>query len=158
IVERHLLGPHEISPAYFVGLDTGLARNRVEYEFEGEADAGARHPAIRQDRALVGGDRERAAAAGGTIIGSGPAARHLRGFQASGERVGRVGAGIDGGFAVDPAQTAVALGISGDAVMVLAAIGAGNEMFATILDPAHRMAAMHGEPAETNLLRQQDAL
>src|SRR5262249_57382601 len=58
----------------------------------------------------------------------------------------------------DTAQAAVALGIGGDAVMVLAAIGAGNEMFATILDPAHRMAAMHGEPAETNLLGQQDAL
>src|SRR6516164_1309154 len=55
-------------------------------------------------------------------------------------------------------QAAVALGIGGDAVMVLAAIGAGNEMFAAILDPAHRMAAMHGEPTETNLLRQQNAL
>src|SRR5262252_3925236 len=42
--------------------------------------------------------------------------------------------------------------------MVLAAVGAGNEMFATILDPAHRVAAMHGQPTETNLLRQQDAL
>src|SRR5262245_12972121 len=41
--------------------------------------------------------------------------------------------------------------------MVLAAIGAGDAMFAAILDPAHRMAAMHGAPAETNLLRQQDA-
>ncbi len=39
---------------------------------------------------------------------------------------------------------------------MLAAIGAGNEMFAAVLDPAHRMGATHGEPAETNLLRQQD--
>src|SRR5262245_65327820 len=41
--------------------------------------------------------------------------------------------------------------------MVLAAIGAGDEMFAAILDPAHRVAATHGKPAETNLLRKQDA-
>src|SRR5262249_2832363 len=98
------------------------------------------------------------AAVGGKSIGLGKDARQLRGFQGSGERVGRVGAGIDGGFAVDTAQTPVALGIGGDAVVVLAAIGAGNEMFAAILDPAHRVAAMHGEPAETNLFRQQDAL
>ena len=148
IVERHLLGPHEISSAHFVRLDAGLARNRVEDEFEGETDAGASHAAIRQDRALIGCDRKRATAVSGKIVRPRQDARHLRGFQAGGERVGRIGAGIDGGFAVDTAQAAVALGIGGDAVMVLAAIGAGNEMFATILDPAHWMAAMHGEPEE----------
>ena len=41
--------------------------------------------------------------------------------------------------------------------MVLAAIGAGNEMFAPVLDPAHRMGTLHGEPAQADLLRQQDA-
>ncbi len=41
--------------------------------------------------------------------------------------------------------------------MVLPAIGSGNEVFAAVLDPAHRMAAMHGKPAETNFLGQQDA-
>src|SRR5262249_60661950 len=95
---------------------------------------------------------------GGKLVGRGQDARRRRGLQAGGERVGRLGAGTDGGFAVDTAQPAVALGIGGDAVVVLAAIGAGNEMLATILDPAHRMAATHGEPGETNLFRQQDAL
>jgi hypothetical protein len=42
--------------------------------------------------------------------------------------------------------------------MVLAAIGAGGQMLATILDPPHRMAAMHGQPAEADLLRQENAL
>src|SRR5262249_21872104 len=79
------------------------------------------------------------------------------GFEAGGERVGRIGARIHRGFAVDAAQAPIALGVSGDAVMVLATIGAGNKVFAPILDPAYRMSALHGEPAETDLLRQQDA-
>src|SRR5215468_5696927 len=157
VVERHLLGSHEISLSDLVRLDAGLARDSVEHEFEREADSRARHAAIRQDRAFVGGDGERATAIGGKIIWSRQDACHLRSFQAGRERVGRIGAGIDRGFAVDAAQTAVALGIGGDTVVVLSAIGAGDEMFAAVLDPAHRMAAMHSEPTETNLLGQQDA-
>src|SRR6185295_2744145 len=74
------------------------------------------------------------------------------------KRIGRVSAGIDGRFAVDPAQPAVAIGIDGDLVMVLAAIGAGGEMLAAILGPAHRMTATHREPGKADFLRQQDAL
>src|SRR4029077_20107687 len=96
-------------------------------------------------------------AVGGKIVGPREDARHLRGLQTGRERVGRIGAGIDRCFAVDAAQAAVALGVSGDAVMVLAAIGAGNEWSARAPDPAPRMGALHREPAETDLLRQQDA-
>ena len=143
---------------HLVRLDAGLARDRVEHELEREAHAGARDAAIGQDRAFVGGDRERAAAIGREIVRAGQDARDLRRFEAGGERVGRIGAGIDRGFAIDAAQAAVAVGIGGDAVMVLAAIGAGGQMLAPVLDPAHRMAAVHREPAEADLLRQQDAL
>ena len=57
-----------------------------------------------------------------------------------------------------PTKTAVAVGIAGDAVVMLAAIGAGRQMLAPILDPAHRMAATHGEPAEADFFGQQNAL
>ncbi len=42
--------------------------------------------------------------------------------------------------------------------MVLAAIGAGDQMLAAILDPAHRVSAAHREPAKAHLFGQQDAL
>ena len=88
VVERHLLGPHQILPSHLVRLDPGFARHRVEHEFEREAHPGAGDPAIRQDRAFVGGDGEGAAAVGGKIVRPREDARHLRGLQAGGERVG----------------------------------------------------------------------
>src|SRR5262249_58286651 len=50
-----------------------------------------------------------------------------------------------------------AVGMGGDAVVVLPAVGEGYERFAAVLDPAHGMAAMHSEPPKTNPLGQQDA-
>ena len=42
--------------------------------------------------------------------------------------------------------------------MVLAAIGVAGQVLAAILDPAHRMAAAHRQPAERNFLGEQDPL
>ena len=42
--------------------------------------------------------------------------------------------------------------------MVLAAVGVGDELLAPVLDPAHRAAEAAREPAEADLLGQQDAL
>ena len=42
--------------------------------------------------------------------------------------------------------------------MVLAAIGVGDKLFAAILEPAHRMAASHGEPREADFLAGDDRL
>src|SRR5262249_37647701 len=153
-----LIVRHMYYPSTLLRLYAGLACHRFEHELDREADSCARHAAIRQYRTFVGGDGESAAAVGGKIVRSREDARDLRGFETGRERIGRIGAGIDRGFAVDSAQSPVALGIGGDAVMMLAAIGAGDEMFAPVLDPAHRMTAMHGQPAETNLFRQEDAL
>src|ERR1700733_14530066 len=41
--------------------------------------------------------------------------------------------------------------------MMLPAIGAGGQVLAPILEPTHRMAATHREPAEANVLRQKYA-
>ena len=138
VVERHLLRPHQIAQAHFARLQPRFRRDQIEHQFQREADAGAGHAAIGQDRTLVGGDRKRPAAIGRHQVRAGQDAGDLRRLEARRERIGRVGAGIDGRLAVDAAQPAVAIGIDGDLVMVLAAIGAGGEMLAAILDPAHR--------------------
>ena len=53
---------------------------------------------------------------------------------------------------------AVAVGIDGDLVVVLAAIGACRQMFAAIFDPADGAAFTHRKPGEANFLRQQNSL
>src|SRR5207237_8296150 len=82
----------------------------------------------------------------------------LRRLEARRERIGRVSAGIDGCFAVDAPQPAVTIGIDGDLVVVLAAVGAGGEMLAAVLGPAHRMTATHRQPGKADFFRQQDSL
>ena len=120
------------------GSSPAAARDRVEHQLQCEADARPGDAAIGQDRAFVGRDRPGPAAIGRKIVRAGQDARHLRGFQASGERIGRIGAGIDDRLAVDAAQPPVALGIDGDLVMVLAAVGVGGQVLAAVLDPANR--------------------
>ena len=56
VVERHLVGPDQVSAAHHVRLESGLARDGVEHELEREAHARPRNAAIRQNRAFVGGD------------------------------------------------------------------------------------------------------
>src|SRR6266850_7012811 len=42
--------------------------------------------------------------------------------------------------------------------MVLAAVGTGGEMLASILGPTHRMTAPHRQPRQADFFRQQDSL
>ena len=158
VVERHLLRPHKNLRPHLVRLYAGFARDSIEQEFEREADAGPRDSAIRQDRAFVGGDRVGAAAKCRKVIWPGENAGHLRRLEAGGKRIRRISAGIDRRLAVDADQPAIAVGVAGDAVVVLAAVGAGGEMLAPILDPAHRMTTVHRQPAEAHLFREQDPL
>ncbi len=156
VVERHLLRAHQVAQPHLARLQTGGRSNRIQHDLQREADAGARHPPIRQDRTLVGGHRIGAAAIGRHLVRTRQDARDLRGFQTRGERIGRVGAGIDGGLAIDAAQGAVAIRIHRDLVVMLPAVGAGDQMLAPVLDPAHGMAALHGEPGQADFLRQQN--
>ena len=108
VVERHLLGPHQALEAQLVGLDAELARQRVERHLQREAHARARHAAIGQDRRLVGGDRVGAAAVVREIVEARQDRADLARLQAGRERIGRVGAGIDGRLAIERQQAAVA--------------------------------------------------
>src|SRR5215210_4046553 len=158
IVEWHLLGANEISAPDLVWLEAGLARDRVEQNFERKAYTGARHPAIREDRTLVGGDGESPAAIEWKIIRSRQNAGDLRCLQTGRERIGRIGAGIDRGLTVDAQKAPVAVGVTCDDIMMLAAICARGEMFTAVLDPTHRMAAAQGKPTQRYLFGQQNSL
>ena len=147
VVERHLLRPHQAAHAQLRGLDAEVARERVERHLEREADAGARDAAIGQDRRLVGRDRIGAAAIMRKIVEARKDAADLPGLEAGRERIGGIGAGIDRRLAVEPEEAAVVVGVSGQPVMVLAAVGAGGEAFAPVLDPAQRMAELSAAQA-----------
>ena len=137
VVERHLFGPDQIPEPHSFGAQAGRRSDRVEHELESEAHPRPGDAAIGEDRAFVGRDRPGPAAIGRQIIGAGQDARDLRRFEASRERIGGIGAGIDDRLAVDAAQAPVALGVDGDFVMMLAAIGVGGQMLAAVLEPAH---------------------
>jgi hypothetical protein len=158
VVERHLVRLDQIAQPDFAGLNPGRDGDRIQHDLQCKADAGAGNAAIRQDRAFIGCGRERPATIGRHHVRTGQNARHLRGLETGGERIGRVSAGIDGRFAIDAAQAAVAIGIHRDLVVMLAAIGARDQMFAPVLDPAHDIAFAHRQPGKTDFFRQQNAL
>ncbi len=158
VVERHLLRPHQAAHAQLRRLDAEVARERVERQLQREADAGARDAAVRQDRRLVGRDRIGAAAIMREVVEAGQDAADLSGLETGRERIGGIGSGIDRRLAVEPEQAAVAIGIGGEAVMVLAAVGAGGEALAPVLDPAQRMAELERRPGQRDFLAEQHAL
>ena len=125
VLERHLLRRYQIAPPDLIRLQPRFHGNSVQHEFECKADASSRHAAIRQNRALVGRRRIGAAAIGRHSIGARQNADDLRGFEAGRKRIRRVSSGIDGCLAIDAAQSAVAVGIDGDLVVVFATVGAG---------------------------------
>ena len=99
---------------------------------------GARDSAIRNDRAFVGGDGGRAAAVMRENIGAWKQVRNLRRFHRRRDWIRGIGAGIDIADAVNGNEPTVSVGIPVDLIVMLATIGIGGEMLATILQPAHR--------------------
>src|SRR5262249_49308783 len=60
--------------------------------------------------------------------------------------------------AVDGQELSVRRRMPRDVIVMLAAIRVGDEMLATVLEPANRMADLGREPAERDLLGTQEAL
>ena len=54
IVERHLVGPYQVTQADLVRFKPGLVSDRVHDRFDGKTNAGSCDASIRNDRALVG--------------------------------------------------------------------------------------------------------
>ena len=91
-------------------------------------------------------------------VGSGENAPHLGRLEPGGERIGGVGAGVDVGLAFDPEEASVRRRVTGNDVVVLAAVRVAGELLAAVLDPANGMTATHREPAEKHFLGEQDPL
>ena len=94
----------------------------------------------------------------GEVVEAGQDRADLAGLQAGGEGIGRVGAGIDAGLAVERQQAAVGIGVGGQDVVVLAAVGVGGEALAAVLDPPQRRAELARRPGQRHLLGEEDAL
>ena len=131
-------GPHQALEAQLVRLGAELARQRVERDLQREAHARAGDAAVGQDRRLVGGDGIGAAAVVREIVEPRQDRADLPRLQAGGERIGRVGAGIDGRLAVERQQAALGVGVGGEDVVVLAAVGVGGQALAAVLEPPQR--------------------
>ena len=158
VVERHLLRSHEVLQAQLDWIHRELASDRVKQNLEGEAHPGSRDPAVGENRWLVRGDRPGAAAIAIEVVGSGKNARHLRRLKARRERIRRIRARVDVRLAIDREQRPVGGRVAGNHVVVLAAVGICGELLTPVLDPAHGVASVHRDPAEADLLGQQDPL
>ena len=146
VVERHLLGLDEAGKAQCGRFGPGFAGQRIECHFECEAHAGARNATIRQDRRLVGRHRIGAAAIVREIIQARQDAADLSRFQASRKRISGVGAGIDSCFAIERQQAAISVGIGREKVVMFAAIGAVDQIFAAVFEPFQRPAEFARAP------------
>ena len=152
VVERHLVGAHQVRQPHLVGLLADLARDRIDHQLHGVADVRARDAAIGKLRALVGHDAGRPAAIDRNVIRAGQDRRDLRGLDGGGEGIGRVGAGIDRGLGVERDELSLLVGVGRDRVVMFAAIGVRGELLAPVFEPAHRMAALHRQPAQADFL------
>ena len=158
VVERHLLRADEVLQAKLDGVHLERTRNGIEQHFQREAHTRTRHSTIGEDRWLVGRHRPGSAPVAFQSVGAGQDARDLRRFEARREWIGGVRTGIDVRFAVDGEQGAVGSGVAGDDIVVLAAVRIGDELLAAVLDPPHWMVPVHRNPAENDLLGEQDSL
>ena len=82
----------------------------------------------------------------------------MPGLQAGGKGVAGVGPAVDAGLGLDGEKVAFPGGVAGDQVVVLAAVCVRRQVLAAVLQPAHRTAAVPGQPAQADLFRQQDPL
>ena len=158
VVERHLVGTDQICEPDLVGLLADLPRDRVDHQLHGVADVRPRDAAIGQLRAFVGDDRGGLAAIDRNVIRARQDGADLRGLDRGGERVGRIGAGIDRRLGVERQEFSLLVGIGRDRVVMFAAVGVGGQLFAPVLKPADRMTAPHRQPAQADFLAGEDRL
>src|SRR5262249_40172175 len=66
--------------------------------------------------------------------------------------------GIDDYLAIDAENAALPIGVSRDPVMMVAGMGAGQEMFVALLDPPHRVTELQRQRSEHDFLGVQPRL
>ena len=127
VVEGHLLGPHQAFKRSRWARCPACARaRRASPPARSTRRCGRRRGRAGSAACWWPPNRRGSGSAGNR---RGPAgSSHLPRLQAGGERIGRVGAGVDGRLAVERQQAAVRVGVGGEDVVVLAAIGVGGEV------------------------------
>ena len=146
-------GGDDVLPAQIERLAAELARDLVDQPLDGKAGARPRHAAIGAHRRLVGGDGEGFQGEMLDAIGAGQVARGHARFHERAGRPQRIGAGVDIDIAFDAEQRAVLGGRNGQIVEMIAGVHRGEQMLAAVLDPAHRMADLHGDGGDGDVLR-----
>src|SRR5215472_13241190 len=81
VVERHLLGAHQAAQTEVCWLNAEVSRQGIERQLQGEANAGASYPSIRQDWRFVRRDRVGAASIVRKVVDTGKDASDLAGLQ-----------------------------------------------------------------------------
>ena len=157
IAVRHGICGDEILAPHLPGLAADHAGDGVDRKLHGEADAGARHATIRHNGRFVGRYRRGSGAVGVEGIRPGQMSAGHRRLEARREWPHRIGPGIDNDVGLEPENFAARIGMGGDDVAVLAAIGAGDQMLAPVLDPAERPAIGRGEPGDAEFFGLQNA-
>ena len=157
IVVRHGGGRHEVLVAHVPRVAPDLARDRVHHQLHGEADAGARDAAIGEKAGLVGRDAVGAAAIAAEIVRTRQVADRLARLERDRERPVRIGAAVDRDLGIERLEAAARVGIGGEAVVMLARIGARHEVLAPVLDIAERPAEFEREPGDAQFFRLQHA-
>src|SRR4029077_5741907 len=102
-------------------------------------------------RRLVGRDRVGAGAVMRDRIGARQAARRHVSFLIWPLWPQAVSAGIAGAFEIDAENMAEPISVSRDPIVMLAGMGAGQQMFVTIFDPAYRMVELQRQCGKDNL-------
>src|ERR1700730_18046617 len=127
-------------------LDLEQASQSIHDGLVSEARARTRHAAIRLAGWLVGGHCNRPPAHGFYVVRPLDIAGRSAGFDPGRPWPGGISAGVAPHVAVDAEQLAEFIGIAGDAVPMVAAIGVADQMLVPILNPAHRESEFQRSP------------
>src|SRR5207248_396766 len=149
--ERHLFRADHVFDTHLGRVAADGARHLVDRAFDRKAGAGPPDTAIRAERRLVGRDRVGAGAVVRDRVRAGQGAPGHIGFLVWTLRPESVRAGIDDDLAIDPEHLALAVGIGGDLVMMVAGMSAGQQILAAVLDPAHGVIEFERQRREDDL-------
>jgi hypothetical protein len=139
----------EVAPADFVGIQAERGRGLVHQPLDREGDHRARHAAIGRHGAGMGRHAARHAGIGAHVVGPGQFGhRHQRLDAARGRETG-IGADIGGNIRRQRDQLAVFVECAFDFDVLVAAVKAGDQVFAPVLAPGHRAAVCRASQTST---------
>ena len=141
--ERQRAGVDEVPPPHLGGVEAGAPRHHVDHALAHERAERHADAAVRAGRALVGGHGVGVVGQRREAVRTGQDPRRGERLERRRHRVDGVRAGVADQRAPERADDPVAAGGHLGVVHVVAGLGAGEEVLAPVLEPAHGSA----EPA-----------